>query len=137
MDAVAVAHTTNVNALNYPVFPDTLISPHRIPSHDFESTIAYEAYREPIYSVLLGEIAPGWEVVRPLFVMIEQDDDGGYVASDDRFVVYGAGDTASNAWQDYIVSLMDYYELVRGRAEDSIPTQALLHHLQTYLRRSD
>jgi hypothetical protein len=69
--------------------------------------------------------------------MIEQDDDGSYIASDDLFAVYGTGDTASNAWQDYVVSLMDYYELVYRQAKDNAATCALLLHLQNYIHRND
>jgi hypothetical protein len=79
---------------------------------------------------LMGEIAPGWEIIQLLLVTIEQDEDGCYIASDDEFTVYGDGDTPDEALQDYVVSLIDYYELLAVRARDN---RELLHHLQKYL----
>lgn len=84
--------------------------------------------------VLLGHIAPGWVITKPLPVTIEQDDDGSYIVSDDIFAVYGDARTPGEALEDYIVALIEYYELLAESAENHPPTQALFHHLGQYLR---
>ena len=82
--------------------------------------------------VLFGEISPGWAVARLLMVTLEQDEYSDYLASDDVFGVYGEGRTAAEALRDYVVALVDYYQLLSGRADDA-PTRALFHRLQSYL----
>ena len=83
--------------------------------------------------LLFGNIAPGWEISQPLLATLERDDDGCYIASDDQFAVYGDGDTPLKALQDYVESLIDYYQLLATRAEDDPPTEALFRRLQLYL----
>jgi hypothetical protein len=84
--------------------------------------------------LLRGRIAPGWMIVQPLPLLLEQDDDGSFLVSDDLFAVYGEGSVAVEALQDYIVSLIDYYQLLTARAaEYDPPAQALLRHLRLYL----
>lgn len=80
---------------------------------------------------LSGTIKPGWKIIRPLMLTIEQDKNGYYIVSDDDFFVYGYGKTQSLAHQDYIVSLIEYYQLVE-KQEDK-PTQAIFNSLQSYL----
>lgn len=55
--------------------------------------------------------------------------------SDALFSVYGDGDTEASARQDYVTSLIEYYQLIEGRAHD-VFTQALFQKLQRYLRRA-
>ncbi|MCZ7569917.1 MAG: hypothetical protein M5U01_15220 [Ardenticatenaceae bacterium] len=87
--------------------------------------------------LLPGPIAPGWNLVQLLAVALEQDDDGYYIASDDLFVVYGEGETQTDALQDYIVSLIEYYQLLAAEAApDNPPVLAQFHHLRRYLRPS-
>ena len=87
-----------------------------------------------LQQVLLGGIAHGWLVAEPLLITVELDEDGYYIASDDIFAVYGDGSTANEALQDYIVSLLDYYQLLSARAEDDPPTQVLFRRLQSFIR---
>jgi len=88
------------------------------------------------YTTLEGDIGPGWKLIRPLPIKIEQDEDGYYVVSDDLFLVYGEAATLEEAEQDYIVSLRDYYQIIATRAaEGHAPTQKLLQQLETYLQR--
>jgi hypothetical protein len=84
---------------------------------------------------LYGEIAPGWAITQPLLVTFEQDEGGYYITSDDQFAVYGDGDTRAKALQDYVESLIDYYQLLAVRAQSDPPTRVLFHHLQLYLHR--
>jgi hypothetical protein len=87
--------------------------------------------------LLLGTIAPGWRLVQPLAIQLEQDEDGCYVVSDKVFAVYGVGDTPLEAQQDYITSLIDYYELLAARAEENDPpSQSLFDHLRLYFNPS-
>jgi hypothetical protein len=85
--------------------------------------------------VLLGIIKPKWEIIRPLMLTIEQDKDGYYIISDDDFLVYGYGKTQFLARQDYIISLIEYYQLLE-KQEDH-PTQAIFNSLQSYLSHAN
>ena len=84
-------------------------------------------------SYLRGRIAEGWELVQPLPVSSEWDGDL-CIMSDALFSVYGDGDTEAAARQDYVTSLIEYYQLIEGRAHD-VSTRALFQKLQRYLRR--
>ena len=84
-------------------------------------------------SLLLGDIAPGWRITQPLWVNFEQDDDGSYIMSDTVSVVYGVGDTPFQAKEDYIASLIEYYQLLASRASDP-QTRSQFHRLRRYLR---
>lgn len=84
-------------------------------------------------SYLLGEIAEGWELVQPLPVSSEWDGNL-CIMSDTLFSVYGDGDTDAAARKDYVTSLIEYYELIEGRAND-VFTRTLFQRLQRYLRR--
>ena len=85
---------------------------------------------------LLGHIAPGWRVIQPLLVTLERDEDGCYIVSDDEFAVYGDGSTRFEAIQDYILSLIDYYQLLARRVESDSATEALFRRLQLFLNRN-
>jgi len=89
------------------------------------------------FELLFGKIASNWEVTKPLLVKIEQEEDGSYLVSEDLFAVYGVGDTSYDALQDYITSLIEYYNLLSARAEKNVPTQTLFRCLQQYLRTTD
>jgi len=81
---------------------------------------------------LWGNIAPGWKIVQLLPVRLERDSDGCHVMSDDLFAVYGEGHTRVEAQQDYVVALIDYYQLLEARA-DAPFAKAQLRRLQVYL----
>jgi hypothetical protein len=81
--------------------------------------------------VLFGDIAPGWKLVKPLIVNIEQDEDAYFVISDDIFFVYGDGETVEQAEKDFTSSLIEYYELLARHDDEQ--TQALFWHLQSFL----
>jgi hypothetical protein len=88
------------------------------------------------FELLFGKIAPNWKVIKPLLVKIEQEKDGSYLVSEDLFTVYGIGDTSYNALQDYITSLIEYYNLLSARAEKDTPNQTLFRCLQQYLHKT-
>ena len=87
--------------------------------------------------LLWGPIAPGWLHVQPITIELEQDEDGCYIVSDKVFAVYGVGDTPHEAQQDYIISLVDYYQLLSARSEENDPpSQSLFDHLRLYFNPS-
>jgi hypothetical protein len=90
-------------------------------------------------SVLTGalrDFAPdlqaNWRLRQPFVVDVERDEQGAYVVSDDDFLVYGSGPTVRDACQDFVVSLVEYYELVA--ASDDPYDQAELRRLQAYIQ---
>ena len=82
---------------------------------------------------LVGRIAEGWELVQPLPIRSEWDGDL-YIVSDSLFSVYGDGDTEVAAQEDYVTSLIEYYQLL-DRGADDVFTRALLQKLKRYLQR--
>lgn len=72
-------------------------------------------------------------VLLSLAVFSEQDTDGTYIVHDKEFLVYGVGATLSEAWCDYAVSLVEYFEMVERQAEQSDATRPLLERLQRML----
>ena len=54
---------------------------------------------------LYGRIIQGWEIIDPILITIEPDNDS-LIASETIFSVYGIGDTVSAAVQDYAISLI-------------------------------
>lgn len=87
---------------------------------------------EPEIILFSGKITEEWQIIKPLALKIEYSD-GQNIASDDIFGVYGDGDTKYEAVEDYLISLLDYYQLIKIRAHNDKQTQALLNHLQMYI----
>lgn len=58
--------------------------------------------------------------MRFLLITLEQDEDGLYLASDDQFAVYGDGETLAEALKDYIVSLIEYFEILAAHATEQM-----------------
>jgi len=129
-------YTADTSALSFPVFSMETVRSRDVLRRDFLPPVTYGTFSTLIDSVLFGVIAPGWSLVKPLFITIEQDDDGCYLASDDLFAVYGVGDTPSDALQDYIQSLTGYYELVAEQAGQDALDLAVFHRVQRYLRKT-
>ena len=88
------------------------------------------------FHVLEGQIGNGWTVNLPLSVQIEREDDGTYIASDEKFNVYGEGRSRAEAIADYAKCLIEFAELVESRAENHPPTAQLLNRLQQVVRKS-
>ena len=82
---------------------------------------------------LVGKIADGWIAISPIVITVEYGADG-YVVSDDQFAMYGYGPTPSHAIDDYIQSLIEYYELLSERATDDQANNGLFRHLQNSLK---
>ena len=98
------------------------------------SSSAHSAIRL-VYGLRPGQIAPTWELLRPLPIIIGADEDGWYVLNDTVFQVYGDGDTLIEAQRDYITSLIDYYRMVeRDVLDGDDPARRELERIQTYMR---
>jgi len=87
--------------------------------------------------MLVGPIAQGWTLNRPLIIVIEVDDDGTYLVSDDEFAVYGEGVNREEATHDYVVSLIEYFQLLESRAKQHVPTAVLFDRLRSVLSRTE
>lgn len=82
-----------------------------------------------------GPFFPGWEIVTPVFLKAEQDEDGEYLVSDDFSTVYGNAKSELAALEDYCNSLMDYYDLLKARAAHSPQAAVQFYRLQRYVRK--
>jgi hypothetical protein len=85
---------------------------------------------------LHGRIAPNYYLRRPLILTIEYDD-GSFIVSDDIFLVYGDDESIYLALDDYVISLVDYYQLLSIRAEEDPPTQRLFNQVQEFIIHQD
>lgn len=85
--------------------------------------------------VLYGRVVPGWDVRRQLAVTVKRDVDGSFLAADPIFRVFGVGSSPSEALQDYVWALTEYYQIL-APAQDA-PTQALFRLLREYFRPAD
>lgn len=129
MDACATyvnATYTNANSIFALLRPSMCAGRRTVQTDVSEVSSALSGY-------LLGRIAEGWELVQQLPVSLERDGNL-YIMSDTLFSVYGDGDTETCAQEDYVTSLIEYYQLLEGRA-DNVFTRTLLQKLKRYLRR--
>ncbi len=85
---------------------------------------------------LQGRLDAEWELVVPVVLHVEQDEDGEFIATDDFSTVYGNGRTPEEAITDYRQSLISYYEVLESHERDNEPTARLLRRLGRYLRRT-
>ena len=83
---------------------------------------------------LLGWAGDHFELVQPLPVDIERDQDGTFLVSDPLFAVYGHGPTEDEALHDFLVSLGEYHEIMADGANPE--TRAVVANLDTYLQRA-
>lgn len=77
-------------------------------------------------------ISVEWQIAQPLIVSIEHSN-GLFIVSDNLFGVYGDGDNEYEALEDYKISLIDYYQLIKTRAQENKQTQELFNHLKLYI----
>ena len=92
--------------------------------------------RAPLRSIeryhLIGALPHGFDLVQVLPVDVEKDHDGAYVVSDPTFGVYGQGASEGAAFDDFAVSLVEYYEIMAGGVNPE--TQAVVEQLRTYMQ---
>lgn len=92
----------------------------------------YKIY--PFQAYLVGRIHPDLFIVEPLQINIEQEEDETYVVSDDLFLIYGSGKDQADAMKDYVLSLVEFYQLVEKNASSNPFDKKLLTHLQTHIQ---
>ena len=86
------------------------------------------------YVVTLSSLMmPSYMLVRPLTIAVEQDEEGMFLASDSVTTVYGYDDTGTEALADYMLSLVEYYDLLEE--SDSLTTVSALDSLRKYLTK--
>jgi hypothetical protein len=89
----------------------------------------------PEQILLFGEIAQGWIIKNPINLTIEKEGTL-FIVSDKVFWIYGDGDTKSDAIDDYIFSLIDYFQLIESSTDNNRLNQQQLNHLRLYLRHA-
>ena len=72
-------------------------------------------------------------LLQPISVILESDDEGGFVVSDDIFAVYGEGPAPVAALRDYRSSLEDYFLLLREHSEGSPEDAQQFSKLKDYV----
>jgi hypothetical protein len=100
------------------------------PGGSTSTPAAYQHY-------LLGPLADGYRLIKPLLVKIEPGDDGDCLVSDDLFGVYGSGNSESKALADYRLSLVEYFDLVAARAGTNEANRALFSTLESFVQAAD
>ena len=82
---------------------------------------------------LSGALMDGWDLILPIQISIEREEDGLYLASDETFFIYGAGETFGDALSDYKISLVEYYQLIADRLEGKPENAPLFEKLRHYI----
>ncbi len=82
----------------------------------------------------LTPYVPGWSLIRPLPVTVQETAAGEVIISESVFLVYGVGRAREEAMADLAVSLVEYYGLVERGAAQNNHDQQELRQLQQYLR---
>lgn len=87
-----------------------------------------------IQAYLRGEILNGLLVIQPFQINIEREEDQSYVVSDDLFLVYGNGGNLSDAINDFVLSLVELYQILERNASSNLFDQKQFAYLQTYIQ---
>lgn len=86
----------------------------------------------PFEIPIVGRIHRDYQFTKPISLIVERDDDGSYVLSDEIFGVFGNAFTLKDAVQDYISAFIGYYELLS--AHQDAPSVALFQELKRYFQ---
>ncbi|MDO8431435.1 MAG: hypothetical protein Q7S58_03400 [Candidatus Binatus sp.] len=88
---------------------------------DRASVLATQA--SPVRSAalfLMGSLGDtNLSIRQPITLILENDDNGGFIASDPYFAVYGEGVAPAEALRDYRSSLEDYFFLLKDESATS------------------
>ena len=85
---------------------------------------------------LAENIAPGWRLIRPVLLSVEEDEDGECIVSDSFSTVYGNGENSKSAVADYCEALIGYYEILEEHRGDNVSTAVQFISITTYLAKS-
>jgi hypothetical protein len=73
-----------------------------------------------------GNVAHGWVINQPVPLILERDEDGSFILSEDVFHIYGSGDSIDAAKEDFVVALVEYYEILKSYAHEDEASRAAL-----------
>ncbi|MEZ4540238.1 MAG: hypothetical protein R3C43_09715 [Chloroflexota bacterium] len=87
------------------------------------------------HSIPQGTESDNIRLVIPLPTLLERDDDGTYILSEELFDRYGTGDSPQEAYNDLLQDLGVYYEIIAESATEDYPAAlALFKQLQQYIQ---
>ena len=66
-----------------------------------------------------GKIDDNWRLSRSIMLLVDREDDGWYVVSDDLFRVYGDAANFRAALTEYISALIDHYEFLERELREN------------------
>lgn len=112
------------------------VSPYFNPLHPGHSTQSIIPDL-PLQITLEGRIRSGWYAIQPITIYVEINEDGDCIMSDELFYIYGEGHTAKEAFDDYVTSLLDYYQLLLGRSNRNQQTRAQYYRIREYVRHQE
>jgi len=83
-----------------------------------------------------GQIEEGWALMRPIMLVVEREDDGWYVVSDDIFGVYGDAESLRQAVDQYASGLIDTYEFLLCESQHNPLAMPQMERMRKYLQPS-
>lgn len=89
-------------------------------------------HTQKINFLLSGRVSPRVYFKEPLEININNED-GYYIVSDAIFLVYGEGKTIQTAMDDYVSSLVEFYEIVKDESLNNKFEAAQLKLLDLYI----
>ncbi len=104
-----------------PIISNTSVK--TIPSFERES---------PFDVYFMGKASKQVTFKMPLKININNDD-GYYIVSDDLFLVYGEGKDQQAAMEDYLLSLVEFYDIVKEESSHDKFEAAQLKLLDLYI----
>ncbi len=90
---------------------------------------------QPATRLLYGPLGQGYHLRSHIVLMVERDEDGSFIASDDDYGVYGVGDTEDAAQRDYVNSLKEYYDIIESGSHSHAPSRVALRQLQQHIAK--
>ncbi len=75
-------------------------------------------------------------LVRPIVLLVEREEDGCFIVSDDIFDLYGDADSLRQALYQYASGLIDNYECFRREARHNPLATPFMERMGKYLQPS-
>ncbi len=88
----------------------------------------------PTVTLSPGRIEDGWTLVRPIMLLVEREDDGWYVVSDDMVGVYGDAESLRQAVDQYASGLIDQYQFFLRESRNNPLAIPQLERMRKYLQ---
>jgi len=83
-----------------------------------------------------GRIEEEWALLRPIILLVEPEDDGWWIVSDDIFGVYGDAESLRRALHQYASGLIDEYDFFRREARHNPLAIPQWERMRKYLQPS-